>query len=242
MSTSSTLEEFGANVQSKRRRVVWTTKKSFHPSSLDAELEEFGPLTKCETKCEKTYYRCPMRKSFGCGMVVCTIREVMTGYVAIETSGSSHSHSATDEQFDRGLSNAVKESIDDITKFNHRIRPKALQRSLITVPFNFPTYTVEITKVASYLKRVRRAMKSSYVEHTVSGLWNAVSSRQFDEASSDWAKYFCAITADTAISETGSSDARVQILRRQGRCWRAFATFLTHRVLCKLCWIPSIEF
>jgi hypothetical protein len=45
----------------------------------------------------------------------------------------------------------------------------------------------------------------------VSGLWNAVSSLQFDEASSDRAKYFYTITAETAISETGSSDARVQI-------------------------------
>jgi hypothetical protein len=211
MSTSSSSEEFDANVQSKRRQVVWATKKSVHPSSLDSELEEFGPLAKCETKCEKTSYRCPMRKRFGCGMVFRTIREVMKGYVAIETSGSSHSHSATVEQFDRRLSNAVKESIDKITKFNYSIRPKALQRALITVPFNFPIDTVEITKVASYLKRVRRATKSSYVEHTVSVFWNAVSSRQFDEDSSDWGKYFYIITADSSISETGSSDARVQI-------------------------------
>jgi hypothetical protein len=96
-------------------------------------------------------------------MVVRTIREVMTGYVAIETSGSSHSHSATNEQVDRGLSNAVTESIDEITKFNHPIRPKALQRALITVPFNFPTDTVEITKVASYLKRTRKARYKIFI-------------------------------------------------------------------------------
>jgi hypothetical protein len=53
MSTSSSSEEYDANVQSKRRQVVWATKKSVHPPSLDAELEEFGPLTKCETKREK---------------------------------------------------------------------------------------------------------------------------------------------------------------------------------------------
>jgi hypothetical protein len=211
MSTSSSSEERDANVQTKRRHVVWTTEKSVHPSSVDAELEEFGPLKKCETKCEKTYYRCPMRKRFGCGMVIRTVREVVAGYIAIETSGSSHSHRDSDEQFDRGLSNAVNERIDEITKFNHRIRPKPLQKALITAPFNFPTDTVEITKVASYLKRVRRAAKPSYFEHTVSGLWNVVNDRQFDEASSDWAKYFYNITADTAISEAGSSDARVQI-------------------------------
>jgi hypothetical protein len=53
MSTSSSSEEFDANVQSNRRQVMWTTNKSVNPSSLDAELEEFGPLTRCETKCEK---------------------------------------------------------------------------------------------------------------------------------------------------------------------------------------------
>jgi hypothetical protein len=41
MSTSSSSEEFDANVQSNRRQVMWTTNKSVNPSSLDAELEEF---------------------------------------------------------------------------------------------------------------------------------------------------------------------------------------------------------
>jgi hypothetical protein len=31
-------------------RAVWTAQKSFHQSMLDAELEEFGPSSKCETK------------------------------------------------------------------------------------------------------------------------------------------------------------------------------------------------
>jgi hypothetical protein len=63
---------------------VWTQKKSVHPSSLDAELEEFGLLTKCETKSEKTYYWCPMRKRFGCGMVVRTVREVMEAILPLK--------------------------------------------------------------------------------------------------------------------------------------------------------------
>jgi hypothetical protein len=176
------------------RRVVWTAEKSVHPSKLDAELDEFGPLSKCETKCDKTYYRCPFKKRFNCGMVIRTIREVVTGHIIIETRGLGHSHNDSEEQFQRGLSNAVKEAVGEITKFNDRIRPQALQRALTTVPFNFSMSDVKIGKITSYLHRIRQTKTSSYVEHTVSGLWNAVSSRQFDENSSDWANYYFTVT------------------------------------------------
>jgi MULE transposase domain len=209
--SSSTSDERAENIQTRRRRPTWTTEKSVHPSDLEAELEEFGPLKKCETKCDKTYYRCPLRKRFACAMVIRTVREVATGYIAIETCASSHSHNESNERFRRGLSHAVKEGIHEITKFNHGMRPKALQRALITAPFNFSTSMVDITKISSYLQRIRRATKSSYAEHTVSGLWSAVNSRQFENCSSDWANYFYTVTADMAILGVGSSDARVQI-------------------------------
>jgi MULE transposase domain len=105
----------------------------------------------------------------------------------------------------------VKEGIKEITKFNHRIKPKTLQRALITTPFNFSTSMVNISKISSYLQRIRRASKSSYAEHTVSGLWNAVNSRQSEDGSSDMANYFYTVAADMAIVDVGSRDARVQI-------------------------------
>ena len=83
--------------QSVRRRAVWTAQNSVHPSRLDNELESFGPLSKCETKCDKTYYRCPFKKRFNCGMVIRTIREVVTGYIVIETCGLGHSHNDSEE-------------------------------------------------------------------------------------------------------------------------------------------------
>jgi MULE transposase domain len=197
--------------QSVRRRAVWTAQKSVHPSILDNELEAFGPLSKCETKCDKTYYRCPFKKRFNCSMVIRTIREVVTGHIVIETCGSGHSHNDSEERFQRGLSNAVKEAVVEITKFNNRIRPQALQRALITVPFQFSMSDVKIEKITSYLHRIRQTKTSSYIEHTVSGLWNVISSRQFDENSSDWAKYFFTVTPDQVFVDAGTSDARVQI-------------------------------
>jgi hypothetical protein len=151
-------------------------------------------------------------------MVLRTVREVVTGYIIIETCGSRHSHNQGDEQFQRGLSNAVKESINEITKFNIRIKRKALQRALITPPLSFPTSAIDINKITSYLHNIRRATAPSYNEHTVSGLWNVVSRRQFDEDSSDWAKVFFTLSADEAIVDAGSNEARVHISRRRERC------------------------
>jgi MULE transposase domain/SWIM zinc finger len=193
-----------------RCRAVWTAQKSVHPSMLDAELEEFGPLSKCETKSDKTYYRCPFQKRFKCPIVIRTFREIFTGHIIIESRGSSHSHEESNEHFLRGLSNAVKNAIEEVTKYNLSIRPKALQRALITGPFNFSIGSVDISKITSYLHRVRRNSKSSYDEHTVAGLWNAVNSRQFHEDSSDWSSFFFTITADQAIVDAGLDGARVQ--------------------------------
>jgi hypothetical protein len=185
--------------QSVRCRAVWTAQKSVHPSRLDNELDAFGPLSKCETKCVKTYYRCPFKKRFNCSMVIRTIREVVTGHIVIETCGFGHSHNDSEEQFQRGLSNTVKDAVVEITKFNNCIRPQALQRNLITVPFNFLMSDVKIEKISSYLQHIRQTKTSSYVEHTVSGLWNVIRSRQYDENSGDWTKYVFTVTPDQAF-------------------------------------------
>jgi hypothetical protein len=152
-----------ANVheQSVRRRAAWTAQIYFHPSRLDNELESFGPLNKCETKCDKTYYRCPFKKRFNCSMVIRTIREVVTGHIVIETCELGQSHNDSEEQFHRGLPNAVKEAVVEITKFNNRIRPQALQRALITVPFQFLMSDFKIEKIKYYQHCIRQTKNSS---------------------------------------------------------------------------------
>jgi hypothetical protein len=48
-------------------------------------------------------------------MVIHTIREVVTGHIVIETRGLGHTLNDSEEQFQRGLSNAVKEAVVAIT-------------------------------------------------------------------------------------------------------------------------------
>jgi MULE transposase domain len=91
------------------------------------------------------------------------------------------------------------------------MEPKALQKALVTAPFNFSTNMVNISRISSYLERIRRASKSSHAEHTVSGLFNAGKGRQFEDAPSDKANYFYTVTADMAIVDVGSRDTPVQI-------------------------------
>jgi hypothetical protein len=70
---------------------------------------------------------------------------------------------------------------------------------------------VKIEKITSYLHRIRQTKTSSYVEHTVSGLWNMIDTRQFDDNSSDWTKYIFTVTPDKAFVDAETSYARVQI-------------------------------
>jgi hypothetical protein len=109
-------------VQSGRRRVVWTAEKSFHSSALKAELEAFGLLSKRKKKYAKTYYRCAFKKRFNCAFVIRTVREVVTGHVVIKTCSSDHFQNESEEQFHRGLTKAIEERIEEIAKFNLRIR------------------------------------------------------------------------------------------------------------------------
>jgi MULE transposase domain/SWIM zinc finger len=190
---------------------TWLVETAVHPLHLDSEIEKFGPLTRTETKCDKTYYRCPFSKRFGCPMIIRTMREVQSGQILIESCGLEHSHEASNERFTRGLSQEVKERIEEITKFNLRIRPRALQRTLLSQPFNFTSEDVPLAKITSYLHRNRRAVESSYTEHTISGLWNAVNSRQFEENLNDWSRYFFTEPSDNAIVGAATGNAKVRL-------------------------------
>jgi hypothetical protein len=107
----------------RARRRTWTIDKSVILEDLEKELEAYSPIAKCETKCDKTYYKCPMRNQFECPMVVRTVNEVVTDSILIETCAMSHCHDNSNEKFRRGLSVRVQESIRGITKFNVKIRP-----------------------------------------------------------------------------------------------------------------------
>ena len=145
----------------RARRRNWTVEKSVSLEDLEKELEAYAPIIKCETKCEKPYYKCPMRNRFECPMLVRTVREVVTGSILIETCGMSHFHDDSNEKFRRGLSVRVQESIREITKFNVNIKPRTLHRSLLMDPYNFSVGDIPINKVASYLHRIRACASSS---------------------------------------------------------------------------------
>jgi hypothetical protein len=111
-----------------------------------------------------------MRNRFECPMIVWTVREVVTSSIVIETCAMSHRHGDSNEKFQRGLSLRVKESIREKTKFNIKIRPRTLDRYFLMDPYNFIGEDVPISKVASYLHRIRACASSSYMEYSVSGL------------------------------------------------------------------------
>jgi hypothetical protein len=91
-------------------------------------------------------------------MVIGTIRDNATGHIIIGTRGLGYSRNDSEEQFQRGLSNAVKGAVVEITKFNDRIRPQSLQRALITVPFNFSMSDIKIGKITSYLHHIKQKL------------------------------------------------------------------------------------
>jgi hypothetical protein len=74
-----------------RLRGVWVVANSVRPTNLSAELEKYAPSRVCETKCDKTFYRCPMRNRFKCSFVFRTIKEEETGSIIIESNGSKQS-------------------------------------------------------------------------------------------------------------------------------------------------------
>jgi hypothetical protein len=123
--------------------------KSVRLEDLEKELEAYASLINRETKCEKTY-KCPMRNCFECPLTVRTVRELVTGSVLIEKFAMSHYHDDSNEQFQRGLSFCVQEIIWELTKFDIKIRPQTLHRSLLMDPYNFSGEDVPVNKVSSY--------------------------------------------------------------------------------------------
>jgi hypothetical protein len=121
-STSENLTENDAgiavSVPNSRQRGVWVVANSVLPTNLSAELEKCAPSRECETKCDKAYYRCPVRNRFKCPFVHRTIKEEETGPIIIESNGSKHKHDDSSEQSIRGLSTKVRDNIMDIAKFN----------------------------------------------------------------------------------------------------------------------------
>jgi hypothetical protein len=68
-------------------------------------------------------------------MIIRTVPEMKTGFICIQTCGLEHQHDAASERFGRGLSTQAKESIEEITKFNLKIRPATLHRMLLSEPY-----------------------------------------------------------------------------------------------------------
>ena len=141
-------ESLAVSAPNLRQRGVWVVANSVLPTNISSELEKYAPSRVCETKCDKTYYRCPMRNRFKCPFVLRTIKEEETGSIIIESNGSKHKHDDSSEQFIRGLSTKVKENIMDIAKFNLKIRPRTLHRRLLAPPYSYSGAYVPLSKVS----------------------------------------------------------------------------------------------
>jgi hypothetical protein len=152
-----------------------------------------------------------MRNRYKCPFVRRTIKEEETGSIIIETNGTKHIHDDSSEQFISGLSTKVKESIMDIAKFNLKIRPRTLDRRLLAPPYRYTGADVPLSKVTSYLHRIRSLANSSYFEYSISSLFNFVSSRQRAASSTDESSFYFTENAESSIINPGSEDARVQV-------------------------------
>jgi MULE transposase domain len=194
-----------------RHRGVWVVANSLIPTNLPAELEKYAPSRVYETKCDKTYYSCPMRNRFKCPFVLRTIKEEEMGSIIIETSDTKHIHDDSGERFIRELSTKVKESIMDIAKFNLKRRPRTLHRRLLAPPYRYTGADVTLSKVTSYLHRIRSLDNSSYLEYSISGLFNFVSSRQRAASSTDESSFYFTENAESSIINPGSEDTRVHV-------------------------------
>jgi hypothetical protein len=152
-----------------------------------------------------------MRNRFKCPFVLQTIKEEERGSSIIETNGIKHIHDDSSEQFIRGLSTKVKESIMDIAKFNLKIRPRTQHRRLLAPPYRYTGADVPLSKGTSYLLRIRSLANSSYLEYSISGVFNFVSSRQRAASSTDESSFYFTENAESSIINPGSEDAREQV-------------------------------
>jgi MULE transposase domain len=204
----------GVRISSTPKRRQWSTVVVAVPATLEEELGRYGPLCKSDTKAGKTYYKCKLHSRFSCGMMVRTVPEIETGSTCIQLCGLEHCHVSENEHFIRGLSAQVKKSIDEITKFNLKIRPATLHRMLLVEPYSFEPGMVRLDKIRGYLRRIRNCASETYMEYTIAGLWNAVNSNQPDaETPLDENKYYFLLPArETLINIDSDADARVQVV------------------------------
>jgi hypothetical protein len=107
-------------------------------------------------------------------MILRTVPEMESGLICIQTCGLEHQHDPASERFGRGLSTQVKESIEEITKFNLKIRPATLHRMLSSESYSYAESIIPYTKVRGHLHRIRQRVSELYMEYTIAGLWNAV--------------------------------------------------------------------
>jgi hypothetical protein len=76
--------------------------------------------------------------------------------------------------------------------------------------YNFSGDDVPISKVASYLHRIRACASSSYMEYSVLGLCAIIEARQRCESSNNTSKLFFIRPAEKYIQFAGSENSRVQ--------------------------------
>jgi hypothetical protein len=117
-------------------------------------------------------------------MIIRTVPEMDAGFICIQPCGLEHQHDAASERFGRVLSTQVKESIEEITQFNLKIRPTTLHRMLLSEPYIYADNIVPYTKVRGYLHRIRGRASELYMEYSIAGLRNAVNNNQRVTASS----------------------------------------------------------
>jgi hypothetical protein len=153
----------------RARRRNWTVEKSVSLEDLGNELDANAPITLCETKCEKTYYKCPMRNRFECPMVVRMVRVVVTSLILIETCAMCHCYDDSNEKFRRGLFVLVQESIREITKLYVNIKPRTLHRSYSWIP----TILVEEIVRSTKLLHICTAFVHARALHTWSTVFRA---------------------------------------------------------------------
>jgi hypothetical protein len=99
----------------------------------------------------------------------------------------------------------------NIAKFNLKIRPRTLHRRLLAPPYSYAVADVPLSKVTSFIHRIRSLANSSCLEFSISGLFNFVSSKQRATSSTDESSFYFTENAESSIINPGSEDARVQV-------------------------------
>jgi hypothetical protein len=216
-------------------------EKSICLEDLENELEAYAPVKKCETKCEKTYYKCPMRNRFECPMIVRTVREVVTGSILIETCVMSHCHDDSNEKFQRGLSFRVQESIREIKSLISRSGLELFMGIYSWIPIILVEKMFPTSKIVSYLHRIRACTSSSYMEYNVSGLCAMIEARQCCESSNNTSKVLAIEPAEKSIQFAGSENSRLQAISPLKYSYKMYNEYATLLVFYNRLWIQITE-